>query len=224
VRRSLAFLRRRHALDFDAFEHPEQTEHLTRALAGGVTTFAAQHIRLAALKDFSAQRSILNCPCGARASRPSSANSPCAYLITLSFAVPCGVSIDRLLRPRPESCRPGGRPDAGDLDAGQRQTRFDDNVLDRQGSRHQVERHLAMTRLAAAAADLVECGLDLGGRTVLDVETEAEPSAACEQRKRDQADQDSSHAVSSSCWLRAGQPAIFAIACVVQGKLWFSNV
>jgi hypothetical protein len=59
---------------------------------------------------------------------------------------------------------------------------------------------------------------------VLNVEIEAEPSTAREQGESDQADQDSSHAVSSSCQVRAEQPAIFAKRGAVQGKLWFSNI
>ena len=65
--------------------------------------------------------------------------------------------------------------------------------------RPQVERHLAVARLAAGRADLLERGLDLACDPMLRVELEAEKAARRDDDRGDQADQDLYHSVSSGC-------------------------
>ena len=52
---------------------------------------------------------------------------------------------------------------------------FDRDILDRQRAARQVERHLAVTGLAAVGAKTVEGRLDFGSGAMLDSEIEAEP-------------------------------------------------
>jgi len=70
------------------------------------------------------------------------------------------------------------------------------------GAAQQVERHLAVARLAARRTNLLERSLDFTGDAVLYVELEAEETARRDDDGGDQADRYSFHPGDSVCRLR----------------------
>ena len=90
--------------------------------------------------------------------------------------------------------------EAGDLHAQRRwRGQLGGDVCDRDGARQQVERHLAVARLAAGRTDLLKRGLDLAGDPMLHVALEAEETSRHDHDRGDQAHQDLYHSASSGC-------------------------
>jgi hypothetical protein len=83
--------------------------------------------------------------------------------------------------------------------------RFTGNVGDCYRAAPRIERHLAVACLAAACADLLERGFDLGRDPMLDIELEAEESGRRDHDDGDQPDQDFSHRVSSGAGDAGGE-------------------
>src|SRR5712691_1385140 len=81
-------------------------------------------------------------------------------------------------------------------------SRFAGDVGDGDGAARQVERHLAVARLAARRTNLLERSLDFTGDAVLYVELEAEETARRDDDGGDQADRYSFHPGDSVCRLR----------------------
>ena len=80
--------------------------------------------------------------------------------------------------------------DAGDLHAHRRlRGRFSRDIGDPERAALQVERHLAVACLAAAGANLRECGLDFARDPVLRVKLEAEEAAHRDHDRGGQAHQ-----------------------------------